>query len=233
MQSLTGWFPRFCSAKHATGHGRRLHRDLTPHCLASWVGLARLLGPSPGQGRRCLAALQGCRIPPHLSQDEHVVSPQVKFIHDQCSPKPKYRGFFHGVREIVREQGESWGVNVLFPCSASMWRGQEWVQAGTSHLGRFFCARVRLVLPSNAFSCCRTKGDLPGFNRNRPQARIKPGHPLLRHDLPQELVQRYGVTIPQAPRLHCCLPESILGSQAWASHQHILCFSCLSLSRWR
>lgn len=31
---------------------------------------------------------------------------QVKFIHDQTSPSPKYRGFFHGVREIVREQGE-------------------------------------------------------------------------------------------------------------------------------
>ncbi|XP_069788722.1 tricarboxylate transport protein B, mitochondrial isoform X2 [Narcine bancroftii] len=30
---------------------------------------------------------------------------KVKFIHDQCSEKPKYRGFFHGVREIVREQG--------------------------------------------------------------------------------------------------------------------------------
>ncbi|XP_059510917.1 tricarboxylate transport protein B, mitochondrial isoform X2 [Stegostoma tigrinum] len=30
---------------------------------------------------------------------------KVKFIHDQCSPNPKYRGFFHGVREIVREQG--------------------------------------------------------------------------------------------------------------------------------
>ncbi|XP_014162662.1 tricarboxylate transport protein, mitochondrial [Geospiza fortis] len=29
----------------------------------------------------------------------------VKFIHDQTSPNPKYRGFFHGVREIVREQG--------------------------------------------------------------------------------------------------------------------------------
>lgn len=31
---------------------------------------------------------------------------QVKFIHDQTSPNPKYRGFFHGVREIVREQGK-------------------------------------------------------------------------------------------------------------------------------
>nr|XP_044988915.1 tricarboxylate transport protein, mitochondrial [Jaculus jaculus] len=30
---------------------------------------------------------------------------KVKFIHDQSSPNPKYRGFFHGVREIVREQG--------------------------------------------------------------------------------------------------------------------------------
>ncbi|KAL4609633.1 tricarboxylate transport protein, mitochondrial [Arapaima gigas] len=30
---------------------------------------------------------------------------KVKFIHDQCSAKPKYRGFFHGVREIVRTEG--------------------------------------------------------------------------------------------------------------------------------
>lgn len=28
-------------------------------------------------------------------------------IHDQCSLRPRYRGFFHGVSEIVREQGES------------------------------------------------------------------------------------------------------------------------------
>ncbi|XP_078278517.1 tricarboxylate transport protein, mitochondrial-like [Rhinoraja longicauda] len=30
---------------------------------------------------------------------------KVKFIHDQCSTNPKYHGFFHGVREIIREQG--------------------------------------------------------------------------------------------------------------------------------
>ncbi|KAL1764932.1 tricarboxylate transport protein, mitochondrial, partial [Sigmodon hispidus] len=30
---------------------------------------------------------------------------KVKFIHDQTSANPKYRGFFHGVREIVQEQG--------------------------------------------------------------------------------------------------------------------------------
>uniref|UniRef100_A0AAY4CTA8 Uncharacterized protein n=1 Tax=Denticeps clupeoides TaxID=299321 RepID=A0AAY4CTA8_9TELE len=30
---------------------------------------------------------------------------KVKFIHDQTSANPKYRGFFHGVREIIRTQG--------------------------------------------------------------------------------------------------------------------------------
>uniref|UniRef100_A0A8C6Q312 Solute carrier family 25 member 1a n=1 Tax=Nothobranchius furzeri TaxID=105023 RepID=A0A8C6Q312_NOTFU len=30
---------------------------------------------------------------------------KVKLIHDQCSLRPRYRGFFHGVSEIVREQG--------------------------------------------------------------------------------------------------------------------------------
>lgn len=36
----------------------------------------------------------------------HFLQFQVKFIHDQTSANPKYRGFFHGVREIVRTQGE-------------------------------------------------------------------------------------------------------------------------------
>ncbi|XP_077361271.1 tricarboxylate transport protein A, mitochondrial isoform X2 [Festucalex cinctus] len=30
---------------------------------------------------------------------------KVKLIHDQCSMRPRYRGFFHGVSEIIREQG--------------------------------------------------------------------------------------------------------------------------------
>ena len=30
---------------------------------------------------------------------------KVKFIHDQTQPNPKYRGFFHGVRTIVRQEG--------------------------------------------------------------------------------------------------------------------------------
>ena len=30
---------------------------------------------------------------------------KVKFIHDQTQPNPQYRGFFHGVRTIVRQEG--------------------------------------------------------------------------------------------------------------------------------
>ena len=30
---------------------------------------------------------------------------KVKFIHDQNSANPKYKGFFHGVREIVKHDG--------------------------------------------------------------------------------------------------------------------------------
>lgn len=30
---------------------------------------------------------------------------KVKFINDQTSPNPKYRGFFHGVREIIKAEG--------------------------------------------------------------------------------------------------------------------------------
>lgn len=41
-----------------------------------------------------------------LSESKTVLSPKVKFIHDQTSANPKYRGFFHGVREIIREQGK-------------------------------------------------------------------------------------------------------------------------------
>ncbi len=30
---------------------------------------------------------------------------KVKFIHDQTQPNPQYRGFFHGVRTIVKQEG--------------------------------------------------------------------------------------------------------------------------------
>lgn len=42
---------------------------------------------------------------------------QVKFIHDQCSLNPRYRGFFHGVSEIIREQGKKKGpISAHFDC---------------------------------------------------------------------------------------------------------------------
>jgi solute carrier family 25 citrate transporter 1 len=30
---------------------------------------------------------------------------KVKFIHDQNSANPKYKGFYHGVREIIKQNG--------------------------------------------------------------------------------------------------------------------------------
>ncbi len=30
---------------------------------------------------------------------------KVKFIHDQRSANPNYKGFFHGVRHIIRTEG--------------------------------------------------------------------------------------------------------------------------------
>lgn len=52
--------------------------------------------------------------------------PQVKMIHDQCSLRPRYRGFFHGVSEIIREQGEfgSWRPEFR--------RRNAWMTAGLS-----------------------------------------------------------------------------------------------------
>ena len=31
---------------------------------------------------------------------------KVKFIHDQTQPNPQYRGFFHGLRTIIRTEGK-------------------------------------------------------------------------------------------------------------------------------
>ena len=31
---------------------------------------------------------------------------KVKFIHDQTQPNPKYKGFFHGVRTIIKQEGK-------------------------------------------------------------------------------------------------------------------------------
>lgn len=39
---------------------------------------------------------------------------KVKFINDQRSAKPRFRGFFHGVRIIVKEHGKLFSLSTLF-----------------------------------------------------------------------------------------------------------------------
>ncbi len=50
-----------------------------------------------------------CGLGAGVSEAILVVTPmetvKVKFINDQRSANPKFKGFFHGVREIVRDQG--------------------------------------------------------------------------------------------------------------------------------
>lgn len=61
----------------------------------------------------------------------HIISLffQVKMIHDQCSLRPRYRGFFHGVSVIVREQGKQGRrqlvtvlSDVMHVCGLAQWR---------------------------------------------------------------------------------------------------------------
>lgn len=47
---------------------------------------------------------------------------QVKMIHDQCSLRPRYRGFFHGVSEIIREQGKRAGWYKWLLCHYKQFR---------------------------------------------------------------------------------------------------------------
>ena len=66
------------------------------------------------QGRTLL-----CGLGAGVSEAILVVCPmetvKVKFIHDQTQPNPKYKGFFHGVRAIIKEEGEKiiWYLPVL------------------------------------------------------------------------------------------------------------------------
>lgn len=124
---------------------------------------------------------------------------QVKFIHDQTSPNPKYRGFFHGVREIVREQGEP----LAFPPEVGSETSAKVQRICTSpsclvllhavfsspHLGPVCKFNSHAYLP-------RTEGDIPGPHSHCAEAGIQPSHSLLCHDLPAQLVSRcvYGPT---------------------------------------
>ncbi|KAI4816278.1 hypothetical protein KUCAC02_008610 [Chaenocephalus aceratus] len=56
-----------------------------------------------------LSSTQGllCGLGAGVAEAVVVVCPMetVKFIHDQSSANPKYKGFYHGVREIIRVEG--------------------------------------------------------------------------------------------------------------------------------
>lgn len=126
---------------------------------------------------------------------------QVKFIHDQTSPNPKYRGFFHGVREIVREQGESFGRTLQVGSDLS----QEGKDMYSLPLPALALICVASPSPRLGLTPClptpRAEGDIPGPHSHRAKAGIQPGHPLLRHDLPAQLVSRC-VCCPKTPSPH-------------------------------
>ena len=57
------------------------------------------------QGQRLL-----CGLGAGVTEAVVIVCPmetvKVKFIHDQTMPNPQYRGFFHGLRTIIRQEGK-------------------------------------------------------------------------------------------------------------------------------
>lgn len=89
-------------------------------------------------------------------------------IHDQCSLRPRYRGFFHGVSEIIREQGKEVG-----------WIGS----AVINH-------RNADVLSHNLFDSLRCKGDVSRSDSDRAETRNQPGHLILCNEFAAQLVQR-------------------------------------------
>jgi solute carrier family 25 citrate transporter 1 len=68
-----------------------------------------LCGLGAGVSNTILRKIENMILCLKLAEAILVVTPmetvKVKFIHDQHLAKPNYRGFFHGVREIVRMEG--------------------------------------------------------------------------------------------------------------------------------
>uniref|UniRef100_UPI00398F13C2 tricarboxylate transport protein, mitochondrial-like n=1 Tax=Pristiophorus japonicus TaxID=55135 RepID=UPI00398F13C2 len=99
-------------------HGvKGLYRGLSPLLYGSIpksavrFGMFQFLNNQIVDEHRKLTAQQSllCGLGAGIAEAVLIVCPmetvKVKFIHDQCSPNPKYHGFFHGLREIIREQG--------------------------------------------------------------------------------------------------------------------------------
>lgn len=107
-----------CVKKTVAGHGvRGLYRGLSSLVYGSIpksgvrFGVFEFLANKARQGDKKLTVTQGffCGMGAGVAEAIFAVCPmetiKVKFIHDQTSASPKYRGFFHGVVQIVKEQG--------------------------------------------------------------------------------------------------------------------------------
>ncbi|KAG9335720.1 hypothetical protein JZ751_004255 [Albula glossodonta] len=103
-----------CVKQTVQGHGvRGLYRGLSSLLFGMFEFLSNKMRDESGK----LDSTRGliCGLGAGVAEAVVVVCPmetvKVKFIHDQTSANPKYRGFFHGVREIVRTQVLKQGSN--------------------------------------------------------------------------------------------------------------------------
>ena len=107
-------------------------------------------------------------------------------IHDQCSLRPRYRGFFHGISEIIREQGKR------------VKRGK--LAESLTNFLHLLSARLLPVigyLYPPIFMCMwfvffknRCEGDISGSDSDCAETRIQSGDPILCDELAAQLVQR-------------------------------------------
>jgi len=107
-----------CVKQTVSSHGvRGLYRGLSSLLYGSIpkaairFGTFELLANQVREENKKLTVMEGllCGLGAGVAEAVFAVCPmetiKVKFIHDQTSANPKYRGFFHGVRCIVRDQG--------------------------------------------------------------------------------------------------------------------------------
>lgn len=107
-----------CVKQTVRSHGvRGLYRGLSSLLYGSIpkaairFGTFELLANNVRTENKKLTVMEGlmCGLGAGVAEAIFAVCPmetiKVKFIHDQTSANPKYRGFFHGVRCIVRDQG--------------------------------------------------------------------------------------------------------------------------------
>ncbi|XP_033116404.1 tricarboxylate transport protein, mitochondrial-like [Anneissia japonica] len=111
--------PIHCAKHTVQNHGvRGLYRGLSPLLYGSVPKSAVRFGAneflktqwrSHHDGSLSKVGSLFCGLGAGVSEAILAVTPmetiKVKFINDQTSAKPKYRGFMHGVREIVKQQG--------------------------------------------------------------------------------------------------------------------------------